>query len=277
MQNKMRHTKKIFVVKIGTSVLSDGKILSEDAIENIAYQIADLITNDQSFVLVSSGAILSGITVLGLDVSPHDLNITEKQVCAAIGQPYLMSLYEKYFKKKNIVTAQMLFTEEDLANRLAYKNIWRTLQALLRRGVVPIINENDAVSVRELLSVNPYVPDDVRFGDNDRLSAIIASKLRSSALIMLSDVEGYYEVAEDGSKKLVKEIRVLNFGVMKHAKGKGKFGRGGMMSKLKAAKIVSDTGIPTIIANGKKPNIIKEIFLGKEVGTKILPAKKMKQ
>ena len=273
----MGEKRNIFVVKVGTSVLSDNGGISEDSIRNIAYQISELANKGRSFILVSSGAILSGITILSLNVTPHDLTLTDKQVCASIGQPYLMSLYEKYFKEKGIVTAQMLFTEEDLANQIAYKNVWRTLNALLKRGVVPIINENDAVSVKELLPVNPYVPDEVRFGDNDRLSAIIASKLGSNLLIMLSDVDGYYELAEDGSKKLVKQIEVLNSGAMKFAQGKGKFGRGGMKSKLQAARIVADTGITVVIANGKKNNIIKDILSGKDVGTKILPIAKKKK
>ncbi|MEM4141328.1 MAG: glutamate 5-kinase, partial [Nitrososphaeria archaeon] len=135
-------------------------------------------------------------------------------------------------------------------------------------------NENDAVSVRELLPVNPYVPDDVRFGDNDRLSAIIASKVRGRMLIFLSDVDGYYETAPDGSRTLVKEIKVLNNAMIKFAKGQSAFGRGGMKSKLEAAKIVAETGIPVVIANGRRPNVIKDILDGVEVGTKILPVKK---
>jgi len=263
----------IYVVKVGTSVLSDGKGISEEAIKNISYQICDLIDERRRFILVSSGAILSGITVLGLNTTPQKLRLTDKQVCASIGQPYLMSLYEKYFREKGVVTAQILLTEEDLANKIAYKNVWRTMNALLKRNVVPIVNENDAVSVRELLPVNPYVPDDVRFGDNDRLSAIIASKVKSKMLIILSDVDGYYETAPDGTKRLVKEIRVLNNSMIKYAKGQGALGRGGMKSKLEAAKIVAETGIPVVIANGKRPNIIKEILDGADVGTKILPAK----
>ncbi|MEM3573195.1 MAG: glutamate 5-kinase [Nitrososphaeria archaeon] len=264
----------IYVVKVGTSVLSDGKGISEEAIKNISYQICDLMDEKRRFILVSSGAILSGITVLGLNTTPQKLKLTEKQVCASIGQPYLMSLYEKYFREKGVVTAQILLTEEDLANKITYKNVWRTMKALLERNVVPIVNENDAVSVRELLPVNPYVPDDVRFGDNDRLSAIIASKVRGRMLIFLSDVDGYYETAPDGSRTLVKEIKVLNNAMIKFAKGQGAFGRGGMKSKLEAAKIVAETGIPVVIANGRRPNVIKDILDGVEVGTRILPVKK---
>ncbi|MEM3403077.1 MAG: glutamate 5-kinase [Nitrososphaeria archaeon] len=272
----MKKGKRIIVVKIGTSVLSEDGGISERAIKNIAYQIAELHGKEQSFILVSSGAILSGITILGLNTTPHELSLTDKQVCASIGQPYLMSLYEKYFREKGIITAQILFTEEDLANQIAYKNVWRTLNALLKRNVIPIINENDAVSVKELLPVNPYVPDDVRFGDNDRLSAIIASKLGGDLLIMLSDVDGYFEVSEDGSKRLVKRIEILNSELMKSAQGKGKLGRGGMKTKLQAAKIVAETGIEVVIANGTKQGIIKDILSGKDVGTRITPATKKK-
>ncbi|MEM4140183.1 MAG: glutamate 5-kinase, partial [Nitrososphaeria archaeon] len=134
----------IYVVKVGTSVLSDGKGISEEAIKNISYQICELMDEKRRFILVSSGAILSGITVLGLNTTPQKLKLTEKQVCASIGQPYLMSLYEKYFREKGVVTAQILLTEEDLANKITYKNVWRTIKALLERNVVPIVNENDA-------------------------------------------------------------------------------------------------------------------------------------
>ncbi|MGQ9781200.1 MAG: glutamate 5-kinase [Nitrososphaeria archaeon] len=273
----MKKGKSVVVVKVGTSVLSEKSGISEKAIRNIAYQISELSRADRSFILVSSGAILSGITILGLKVTPHELDLTDKQVCASIGQPYLMSLYEKYFREKGIITAQMLFTEEDLANQITYKNVWRTLNALLRRDIVPIINENDAVSVKELLPVNPYVPDDVRFGDNDRLSAIIASKLRSDLLIMLSDVDGYFEVSEDGSRRLVKRIEVMNSGIMKFAHGMGKFGRGGMETKLQAAKMAAEAGIEVVIANGTRDDIIKDILSGKDVGTRIAPATKKAQ
>lgn len=265
----------IYVVKVGTSVLSDGRGVSEEAIKSISHQICDLLDERRRFILVSSGAILSGITVLGLNTTPQKLKLTEKQVCASIGQPYLMSLYERYFRERGVVTAQILLTEEDLANKIAYKNVWRTMNALLKRKVVPIVNENDAVSVRELLPVNPYVPDDVRFGDNDRLSAIIASKIKCKMLIFLSDVDGYYETEPDGTRRLVKEIKVLNNALMKFARGQGALGRGGMKSKLEAAKIVAETGIPVVIANGKRPNIIKEILEGAEVGTRILPVKRL--
>ncbi len=263
----------LIVVKIGTAVLSKGSRIDEGAVKSIADQVSDLV-EENSFVLVSSGAILGGITLLNLDKTPSELSLREKQVCASIGQPYLMSLYGKYFSRRGVQTAQILLTEDDLANKVSYRNVWRTLNALLKLGAVPIINENDAVSVKELLPLNPYVPDSVRFGDNDRLSAIVASRLKASLLLILSDVDGYYEFGEDGSKRLVEEIREINRGMLRAVRGGGRLGKGGMRTKLEAAKIASEAGIPTVIANGKRPSVIKDVLAGKRIGTRILPKRR---
>lgn len=265
---------EVIVVKVGTAVLSENGKIDESMVRTISEQVADLLTQERKFVIVTSGAILSGISLLNLKKRPQDLNLTEKQMCAAIGQPYLMALYQKYFKEKGLLAAQLLLTEDDLANRLSYRNVWRTLNALLKQGIVPIINENDAVSVKELLPVNPYVPDSVRFGDNDRLSAMIASKLKAKKLILLTNVEGYYEVTENGERRLLKEIYASDKNLMRWASGKGELGRGGMKSKLEAAKIAAKVGIVTVIANGRRPNVIKDILAGADVGTRILPKKK---
>lgn len=266
--------REVIVVKVGTAVLFKDGGIDESIVKAISEQVADLLTDKRRFVIVTSGAILSGISLLNLKKKPQDLNLTEKQMCAAIGQPYLMALYQKYFKEKGLLAAQLLLTEDDLANRLSYRNVWRTLNALLKKGIVPVINENDAVSVKELLPVNPYVPDSVRFGDNDRLSAIIASKLRAKKLILLTNVDGYYEVTKTGERRLLKEIYASDKNLMKWASGKGELGRGGMKSKLEAAKIAAKSGIITVIANGRRPNVIKDILAGADVGTRILPKKR---
>lgn len=262
--------KPLVVVKVGTAVLSNKEGIDEGSVKSIADQISDLL-NRKSFILVSSGAILGGLSLLKLCKVPSELSMREKQVCAAIGQPYLMSLYRKHFSTRSVQVAQILLTEEDLANRFSYRNVWRTLSSLLKMGAIPILNENDAVSVKELLLVNPYVPDSVRFGDNDRLSAIVASRLKAKLLLLLSDVDGYYEVGEDGSKILVREIKGIKSKMLKLARGGGRLGRGGMKSKLEAAKIAAEAGVITVIANGKRPSVIKDAISGKPVGTRILP------
>jgi len=185
-----------------------------------------------------------------------------------------MSLYNRYFSKYGMEVAQILLTEEDLANKYRYKNFWRTLSALLKRRVIPIINENDAISVKELISVNPYVPDSVRFGDNDRLCAIIASRVRADLLIMLTDVDGFMMPRANGSLKVVKELKRIDRKILSYAGGSSRLGIGGMLSKLQAVSIASRSGVTTIIANGHEPGIVTKIMRGESVGTLIRPAKR---
>lgn len=262
------------VVKIGTSVLTNSKgWISEARVREIVKQIAENRSRMESVVIVTSGAIATGLSKLRIESSPSSLKLTMKQVCAAIGQPTIMALYTKYFNKYGINTAQILLTEEDLANKYRYKNFWRTLSALMEQGVVPIINENDAISVKELVPVNPYVPDSVRFGDNDRLSAIIASKIGADLLIMLTDVDGFMMPAKNGVR-IVRELRKINKKVLSFAGSPGNLGRGGMLSKLQAAAIASRSGVTTIIANGLKRNIIAKILCGENAGTLVRPVRK---
>ncbi|MBO3798994.1 MAG: glutamate 5-kinase [Thermoproteota archaeon] len=262
------------VVKIGTSVLTNSKgWISEARVREIVRQIAENRSKMKSVVIVTSGAIATGLSKLKIESSPSSLKLTMKQVCAAIGQPTLMALYTKYFNKYGINTAQILLTEEDLANKYRYKNFWRTLSALMEQGVVPIINENDAISVKELVPINPYVPDSVRFGDNDRLSAIIASRIGADLLIMLTDVDGFMIPTKNGVK-VVKELRKVNRKVLSFAGSPGSLGRGGMLSKLQAAAIASRSGVTTVIANGLKRNIIAKILNGENAGTLVRPLRK---
>lgn len=261
------------MVKIGTSVLTNSKgWISEERIRDIVQQIANNRSNMKSIVMVTSGAIATGLSKLKIEASPSDLKLTMKQACAAVGQPTLMTLYAKYFGKYGMNTAQILLTEEDLANKYRYKNFWRTLSALRKRNVIPIINENDAISVKELVPINPYVPDSVRFGDNDRLSAIIASRIKTDLLIMLTDVDGFLVPAKDGFR-VVRELRI-NKKILSFAGSPGALGRGGMLSKLQAAAIASRAGVTTVIANGLKKNIITKILNGENAGTVVRPLRK---
>lgn len=262
------------MIKIGTSVLTNSKgWISEARIREIVQQIAENRNKVKSIVIVTSGAIVTGLSRLKIESSPGSLKLTMKQACAAIGQPTLMALYTKYFDKYGMNTAQILLTEEDLANKYRYKNFWRTLSALRERNVIPIINENDAISVKELVPINPYVPDSVRFGDNDRLSAIIASRIKADLLIMLTDVDGFLVPAKNGFR-VVRELRRINKKMLSFAGSSGALGRGGMLSKLQAAAIASRAGVTTVIANGLKKNIITKILKGENAGTIVRPLRK---
>ncbi|MGQ9479446.1 MAG: glutamate 5-kinase [Thermoproteota archaeon] len=269
----MTSKKPDVVVKIGTSVLTNSKgWVSSSRIRDIVRQIAENSSKMNSVIIVTSGAIATGLSKLNIHSSPSALKLTMKQVCAAVGQPSLMALYTRYFNRYGINTAQILLTEEDLANRYRYKNFWRTLSALIEHEVIPILNENDAISVRELVPMNPYVPDSVRFGDNDRLSAIIASKVKADLLIMLTNVDGFIIPSKNGVR-LVRELRGVSRNMLAYAGSSSILGRGGMLSKLQAAAIASRAGVTTIIANGFKKNVIARMLKGENVGTIIHPVR----
>lgn len=260
------------IVKVGTKVLTNSRgWISPNEIKRIVQQVAENRRSASSFIIVTSGAIASGLSKLAINASPQDLSLTMKQVCAAIGQPSLMYLYNRYMSKCGIEVAQILLTEEDLANKHRYRNFWRTLTALLKKGVIPIINENDAISVKELVPVNPHVPDSLRFGDNDRLSAIIASRVGADLLIILTDVDGFMMPTTDGALKLIKELKRIDKSTLSYAGGSSRLGLGGMLSKLQAARIASRSGVTTVIANGHRRDIIRRIMRGERVGTLIKP------
>jgi glutamate 5-kinase len=272
--SQLAYEKQSVVIKIGTSVLTNSRgWISPSRVREIVQQVSENRSKMKSLIIVTSGAIATGLSRLGINATPGSLKLTMKQVCAAVGQPSLMALYTKYFNKYGINVAQILLTEEDLANQYRYKNFWRTLSALIERGVIPIINENDAISVKELIPINPYVPDSVRFGDNDRLSAIIASKVRADLLIMLTDVDGFMMPTKNGVK-LVRELRGVNKKILSYAGSSGSLGRGGMLSKLQAAAIASRAGVTTVIANGLKKGVITKILNGESIGTMIKPVRK---
>jgi len=243
------------VVKLGTGLLTDeGNQLSSRNVEGIVEQAAVLFGEKRRIVVVSSGAIAAGMTTLGLKQRPKALH--ELQACAAIGQSKLMALYEKYFFSRLLAVAQVLLTHDDLKNRDRHLNARNTLTTLLERGIVPIINENDTVSV-----------DEIKFGDNDRLAALTATLIDADLLVILSHVEG---LLEDG--KLIPAVAEIDRAVEKLAGGTDReTSVGGMASKIQAAKIVTRAGIPMVIANGTRPNVLTDILAGEEVGTVFLP------
>lgn len=254
--------KKRIVIKIGTSVLTEPSgVINEPTIKRIVDEVAELLNSGGEAIIVTSGAIGAGLGRLKL----QGHSIREKQALASIGQSHLMSIYEKFFSRHNRLVAQILLTSEDLAHRQRYLNARNTLLTLLHLGVVPIVNENDTVAVEE-----------IKFGDNDRLSALVASKVEAEQLIILTDVDGFFTQDPHSGKKgeLIKEIKEITPELEEKANGRGTLrGTGGMVTKLEAAKIATASGITMYIANGNRKEVLKEIWNGKNPGTKFLPAK----
>lgn len=265
------------VIKLGTAVLmkeEGGIALSR--FYTFVEGIADLIKSGKEVLLVTSGAVGLGSRKLGLDKKPRSL--PQKQACAAVGQGRLMALYADAFERLDITCAQILLTEEDFSNRHRYLNLRSTLGELLELKVLPIINENDTVSTAELEPLKTSAEYKVNFGDNDKLSALVASKTEANLLVILTDVEGLYTAdprSESDArliplvKSITPEIEALAAG--KPADGKSKLGRGGMKTKLAAASIAAQSGCATVVASGKLPNIISRIFNAEELGTLFLP------
>ncbi|MFA4992021.1 MAG: glutamate 5-kinase [Candidatus Omnitrophota bacterium] len=249
---KLKKAKRI-VVKIGTSILaSGGTVLDEGWIKGFAGQVSGLMKQRREIVIVSSGAIGAGMGILGMKMRPKGL--PEQQACAALGQGYLMRTYEEAFKKNGFHAAQILLTWEDIRERRRYLNAENTLTTLLKKKAVPVINENDTVSV-----------DEIKFGDNDKLSALVSTLVSADLLIMLTDVDGLFI---DGKKTVASVVKDVNCGIEKLACGTDKeYSRGGMKTKLDAAKIVTRSGIDCVIANGRKKDVLLRILAGEKVGT----------
>ena len=253
---------KRIVFKFGTNVLrNDEGYISLARIYSFIEAIAKYKKMGKEVLVVTSGAVgLGAKKINAADLSEVSL----KQACAAIGQSQLMSIYEDGFSKFDIVTAQILLTEEDFSNRRRYLNLRSTLDTLLKYNVVPIINENDTVSSDELKLL--YDVTQISFSDNDKLSALVASELDADLLIILSDINGLYDdnPKTNPNANFIHEV----FEVTKEIESLGldasKGGRGGMKTKLQAAKIVTRSGCALIIANGKTPNVLNNIFTTKE-------------
>lgn len=235
-------------------------------IQNLVNQISILARSGIQTVVVSSGAIASGLKQLNLNEKPK--SIPHKQAIAAIGQSYLIWTYEKFFKKKNQEVAQILLTHDDLSNRQRYLNARNTIFTLLSYGVIPIINENDSVSVEE-----------IKLGDNDTLSAMVTNMIEADLLIMLSDVDGLFTVnpREGTAGELIHTVQKITPEIEALAgRKKSQTGIGGMSTKIQAAKKASASGAMTVIVNGQEKNIITKVLRGEEVGTIFLPESKIK-
>ena len=257
-QRNLKNINRI-VIKVGTRVLThpNGK-LNLVYIKKLVKQIVDLRKQGKEVLLVSSGAIGAGMGRLNFASRPAELS--KKQALAAIGQSYLMQAYEKNFLKYNYITAQVLLTGEDLRDRKRYLNSRNTLLTLLKYDVIPIINENDTVATEE-----------IEFGDNDTLSALVASFIEADILIILSTVNGLY--TKDPKNKdadFISYIPKITKEIMNSASmSTSNLGTGGMIAKLQATNIAIDSGVPVIIANGKTENILSLIIKGKDIGTYI--------
>jgi glutamate 5-kinase len=248
------------VVKLGTGVLTDSRKQPDlGQMEQLAEQIAGQRQAGKEMVLVTSGAVGSGMGALGYRKRPSDL--AELQACAAVGQSRLMATYERFFARHGLHVAQVLLTHEDLQDHERHLNARNTLVTLLKHGVAPIINENDAVSSTEL-----------RFGDNDRLSALVASLLPADLLVILTTVDGVMENFSRADARTIGRIEEINEELEGMVGGtRSETAVGGMASKIEAAKIVMRSGIPLVIASGRKPDVLARIVGGEEEGTLFVP------
>lgn len=256
-KDEVSQSKRI-VVKLGSSSLthSNGN-LDYTHIDHLVRQLADMKNMGKDVVLVSSGAIAAGMSVLGFEEKPK--LISEKQACAAVGQGKLMHLYEKFFQEYGYQVAQLLLTKDDLNNRKRFMNARNSIEAILKFNVIPIINENDAVAV-----------DEIRVGDNDTLSALVASFVEADLLIILSDIDGLFDrnPQKNPDAHLIPIINDITPQLYDISGGVGsKVGTGGMLTKITAAKIATSSGIPMIIANSHHKNVLIEILKGRKKGT----------
>jgi len=250
------------VVKVGSSILASvEKGLHYEVFSHLTKEISDLKRQGYEIVLVSSGAIAAGMEKLGYKTRPQA--ITQKQATAAVGQTRLMNIYENYFSHFQQMVAQVLLTHDDLSRRRRFLNARNTLLTLLELGIIPIINENDTVAV-----------DEIKFGDNDNLSALITNLIGADLLIILTDIEGLCDSDPRVNPNarcipLVEEIDVDMGGIVGGTKSETSVG--GMISKIQAARKASRFGIPTVVARGTKEGVLHQILKGKEIGTLILP------
>jgi glutamate 5-kinase len=263
---------RLIVVKVGTNGITNNEgNLDENEMEKLTSQIAAITKQGDRIILVTSGAVAAGIAELEIPLKPQD--VAFQQAAAATGQSVLMAKYRELFKKFNLKVAQILLTAEDLSNRASYVHICDVLGLLLKIGVIPIINENDVTSVEELMQTKGYK---VNFSDNDILSVLVAGAVCADLVIILSDVEGLYTIdpLQPGAE-LIKSVDGITAELKNSLNGKSKLGRGGIQSKIKAAKIATSCGIPVVLANSRRENVIFEILAGKDIGTYFKPQTRM--
>lgn len=258
IQNQLKR----IVIKIGSGVISTAEGLDVAMISRLTHDICDLRERGLEVIIVSSGAVAAGRSSLGIEGRPR--TIPQKQAAAAIGQPRIMRAYKEVFLKRNRVAAQVLLTRDDLSNRRRYLNAHNTLDTLLEYGVTPIVNENDTVVVEE-----------IRFGDNDNLSALVASLMEADLLLILSDVDGFYSGDPSCNKnaellplieRITPEIEAMA------GNSRGTLGTGGMLTKVQAAQKAGLAGVPTWIVDGRAEGILQRVASAEEVGSLFLPS-----
>ena len=261
-RESLREAKRI-VVKVGTSTLAYGPgRMNLYNIEHLVRGLVDMANEGREMILVSSGAIAAGLGRLGMTEKPD--SIPEKQAIAAVGQGMLMHIYEKFFAEYGKVAAQVLLTRENSVRHNQYIHSRDALCAMLAMGAIPVINENDAVTV-----------DEIKIGDNDQLSATVATLVDADALIILSDIDGLYTAnpATHPEAEIIHEVPEITPEIERLAGGAGSaMGTGGMMTKIEAAKVAMNAGVTMIIAPGARDHVLRDVLNGEEIGT-LFPAK----
>jgi len=255
-RNVIRQSRRV-VVKIGSALLTnDGKGLDAAAIAAWVQQMAALREQGLEIVLVSSGAVAEGMTRLGWTRRPVELH--ELQAAAAVGQMGLVNTYETAFQRYGYHTAQVLLVHEDLSDRKRYLNARNTLTTLLKLGVIPVVNENDTVAT-----------DEIRFGDNDTLAAMVANIVDAAALVLLTDQDAMYDAdpRHHADARPIREIRAGSPELYAMAGDGGALGRGGMLTKVRAAELAARSGTATVIAGGRIDQVLPRLFAGEELGT----------
>jgi len=253
----LKHKKKI-VIKVGTSLLAydNGKI-NLQRMERLVMVLADLQNSGKEVILVSSGAVGVGVGMIGLEKKPEEL--VKKQALAAIGQVGLLRLYQKFFDEYNKTVAQVLLTRDGIENSLRRKNARNTLHELLKMGIIPVVNENDTVAT-----------DEIEFGDNDTLSAAVATLVHADLLLILTDTDGVFTAdphQHEAAQKVHKVLKASDDLKGIDLNGSSKMGSGGMVSKIAAAEMCREHNVDVVIANGDHPDTVLEVLEGKDLGT----------
>jgi glutamate 5-kinase len=263
-RQELQNSKRI-VVKVGTSTLTyDNGDINLARIEKLARVLSDLMNAGKEVVLVTSGAVQVGVKKLKLKEKPT--SIREKQAAASVGQCELMHIYSKFFGEYSHIVGQVLLTKDVIEDEHVRNNVVNTFEKLIEDKVIPIVNENDTLAIDEIENI-------VRFGDNDNLSAIVSVLIHADLLVILSDIDGFFDSdpTKNPNSKLMKVIDGITPELENFAGDSGTdVGTGGMVTKLTAAKTATSAGVSLILANGKEPSILRDIIEGQEIGTLFL-------
>jgi glutamate 5-kinase len=257
---------KRIVIKIGTNILTKNDTVDAGYVRQVAGQVNSVLKTGRQVVIVSSGAIGMGLGQLDFERAK---DIKMRQACAAIGQPLLMAEYRKSFIRYGVIVAQVLLTAEVLDNRKTYLNLRNSIETLLKLAIVPVLNENDSVSTDEIGTA---------FGDNDKLSALVASKIDADLLIMLTDIDALYDKnpRQFTDARPITTVFEITDEIVSSAGGKGsRHSTGGMKTKIEAVKIASNAGCRIVLADGRLKNVIGRIIAGEEIGTIFMPKRKL--